>query len=499
MYKMCFENDQYKDKSRCKGSKLKHTKPAETIFYRAQQTTGNRSYYVGNVLGGMPHGKGTMHFNNRTSTKYLTGNWKRGEHHPVTDTKTRDKLWKVSTEGDKFKDASQFKDASLEVLQIQLMLADRKKTKKASKKQKDKKEEEAWDSRRDTECVTLKSLRRRKTTPPKKASDPGCQNKEERGNDGERYTSVERNGKWVWRETKKVEQDRKKQEKKDAEKAKKKAKDKTKNATSIAKIKAEVASKQEKVDKSFANNLSGVRPKSMRTILSVLEGRIQDHEDPKEWKEQWSILRKEMKEMYDLRPQRLIAFHTRYDKELAKQVVKGEKIVKYFDPSSIEGWDQKMDKSKLTLFQNAFVNVQRQLWKNASNKDQVKRLWKEQYKRYARVYHELFGVQPPLDAYGKEEDELLEELEYEYEKEHGGFVEDEGKNLDEYLGYDNICVRRVGEQDIITSESCDSDDDCDDGSQCKSRGLRYLYKQLIEDFEQDDEYDDDILKRRKIC
>ena len=47
----CFENDQYKDKSRCKGSKLKHTKPAETIFYRAQQTTGNRSYYVGNVLG----------------------------------------------------------------------------------------------------------------------------------------------------------------------------------------------------------------------------------------------------------------------------------------------------------------------------------------------------------------------------------------------------------------------------------------------------------------
>ena len=49
--------------------------------------------------------------------------------------------------------------------------------------------------------------------------------------------------------------------------------------------------------------------------------------------------------MYDLRPQRLIAFHTRYDKELAKQVVKGEKIVKYFDPSSIEGWDQKMDKS----------------------------------------------------------------------------------------------------------------------------------------------------------
>ena len=64
----------------------------------------------------------------------------------------------------------------------------------------------------------------------------------------------------------------------------------------------------------------------------------------------------------------------------------------------------------MTLFQNAFVNVQRQLWKNASNKDQVKRLWKEQYKRYARVYHELFGVQPPLDAYGKEEDELLEEL-----------------------------------------------------------------------------------------
>ena len=201
--------------------------------------------------------------------------------------------------------------------------------------------------------------------------------------------------------------------------------------------------------------------------------------------------------MYDLRPQRLIAFHTRYDKELAKQVVKGEKIVKYFDPSSIEGWDQKMDKSKLTLFQNAFVNVQRQLWKNASNKDQVKRLWKEQYKRYARVYHELFGVQPPLDAYGKEEDELLEELEYEYEKEHGGFVEDEGKNLDEYLGYDNICVRRVGEQDIITSESCDSDDDCDDGSQCKSRGLRYLYKQLIEDFEQEDEYDDDIFEEKK--